>query len=94
MAEANEPKVIKVQRIPQKKVTPEDLIATFCYHYQQYTFKQARSLPYKRIIQMLKIANIEHAKQMIDLLQIVSAPHGKKGTVKSIFERFNAIINE
>lgn len=86
--------VISVQKIPQRESTPEDLIATFCFYYQQYTFAQARRMPYKRIMQMLTIAHKEYAQQMIDLLQIVSAPHAKQGFAKSLFEKFNAIINE
>lgn len=88
------PKVIKVQKIPRAKTPPEDLLATFCYYYQQYTFAQARKMPYKRVMHMLKVARKEQARKMINLLQIVSAPHGKKGSVKSLFDKFNAIINE
>lgn len=86
--------VIKVQKIPRKKTPAEDLIATFCYYYQQYTFAQARKMPYKRIMQMLKVARKEHARKMMDLLQIAVAPHGKKGNAKSLYDKFSAIINE
>lgn len=86
---------IKVQKIPKKRFDPEDLLALFCYHFPQYTFSQARKLPYKRIRQMLKVVKKEHARQMIDLLQVVSAPHGgKRNSAKKVFDKFNAIINE
>lgn len=88
------PNVVKIQKITQPQSTPEDIIATFCYHYQQYTFAQARKMPYKRIKQMLEVAKKEHARKMIDLLQIAIAPHGKKGNAKSLFDKFSAIINE
>lgn len=85
---------IRVQKIPRPKTEPEDLLATFCLYFPQYTFAQARKMPYNRIRQMLKVANKDYARRMIDLLQIVSAPHAKKGFAKSLFEKFNAIINE
>lgn len=85
--------VIKVQKIPQKKIPPSDVIAKFCYHYQQYTFAQARKLPYNRIQQMLKVATQEQAKIMITLVEVVSAPHAKDGG-RSLRENLNAIINE
>lgn len=88
------PNVVNVQKIPQQQATPEDIIATFCYYYQQYTFAQARRVSYKRITQMLNIAKKEHARKMLDLLQIAVAPHGKKGNAKSLFDKFSAIINE
>lgn len=87
--------VIKVQKIPQRKIPPEELLATFCLTYTQYTFFQARRMPYKRIMQMLKVAKREHARKMRDLLEITVAPHTKKGsTAKSLFEKYSAIINE
>lgn len=86
--------VIKAQKIPRKTENPEDLIALFCFYFPQYTFKKAREVPYKRIRQMLRVVRREEARKNAELLQIVSAPHGKKGSVKSLLERYNAIINE
>ena len=86
--------VIKVQKLPRKKTSPEDLLATFCYYFPAYTFDRARKMPYKRIVQMLKTARREEARKNIDLLQIVSSPHGKRGSVKSLYDKFNAIIKE
>lgn len=43
---------------------------------------------------MLKVAQKEHARKMLDMLQIICAPHGKKGTVANVFKRFNDIINQ
>lgn len=84
---------VKAQKIPQKKISPEQIIALFCYHYQQYTFKQARNLPYKRVVMMLKVAEKEHAKRMFELTRIVAAPHTKKGSgVKSVLSYYESII--
>lgn len=85
---------VKVQKIPKKKNNPLDLVATFCYHFPQYTFAQARKMPYIRIRHMLKIANKEHAKRMIDLLSVATASHGKQKDIKLLLDKFNEIINE
>lgn len=85
--------VIKVQKIPQKKTDPLDLIAQFCYHFPQYTFNQARKLPFVRIKHMLRMANVEQAKYLLLMVRVVSAPHSKDGG-KSIIQDLNAIINE
>lgn len=84
---------IKVQQLPKKKLKWQDLVAQFCYRYQQYTFAQARRLPYKRLRQMLKVAEQEEAKKMRTLVQVVSAPHTKDGG-KSLIENLNDIIEE
>lgn len=86
--------VVRAQKIPQKESDPADLIALFCFHYQQYTFAEARKLPYTRIRHMLNIAKKEYARKMRDLTVIVSAPHSKGNQVKVLLDRFNAIINE
>lgn len=85
---------IKVQKIPKPKQEPEDLLALFCLHFPQYTFSAARKMPYKRIQQMLRVANKDYARRMIDLLQIVASPHAKSGFAKSLFQKFNDIISE
>lgn len=86
--------IVKVQKIPRKKGQPLDLVAVFCYHFPQYKFAEARKLPYARIKHMLKIANKEHAKKMMDLLAVSMAPHGKKNSYKLLIDKFNAIIDE
>lgn len=86
--------VIKVQKIPRRKEEPEDILALFCFYFPQYTFNQARKLPYKRIRQMLKVVRREEARKHIELVKIVAAPHGKKGTAESLLKSYNDIINE
>lgn len=86
---------IKAKKIPRKTLLPEDLLAKFCYHFPQYKFHEARKLPYKRIIQMLKIAQKEHAIKMLDLVQIVAAPHTNKGKgVSSLISAFQQILKD
>lgn len=88
-------KILRVKRIPKKEAPTEDIISLFCYYYQQYKYHEARRLPFKRLIQMLKVARKEYAKQMFDLTQITSAPHTKKGQgVKKLQDYFKKIIEE
>lgn len=74
-------KIIKVKKAPQKtpQFNSEEIIATFCYHFPQYTYKEAEKMPFSRISKMLKVVRKERSKLMLDLLQVVSAPHTKDG---------------
>ena len=86
---------IKIQKIPKKKISVDDTLATFCYKFPQYTFSQAERLPYKRVIQMLKTSRKLDAQRMIELVNIAAAPHTKKGQgVKNIIEYYKGVINE
>ncbi len=85
----------KAQKIPRKEEKLEDLLASFCYHFPQYTYSQAKKMPYLRVMKMLRIAKKEHTKKMMDILNIMSAVHaGKKGAVKDLGSKFSDIINE
>lgn len=89
------PNVIKVQKIPKKTLKADELVAIFCYYFPAYTFQKARLLPYKYLKLMLKMAHKEHARKMLELVQIVAAPHTKRGKmIKSLTDKYNAIINE
>lgn len=87
--------LIQTQKIPKKEVSVDDTLATFCYKFPQYTFSQAERLPYKRVLQMLKIARKLESQRMIELVNISAAPHTKKGQgVKNVIEYYKGIINE
>lgn len=87
--------VIKVQKVPGKKkrvgFESEDLIARFCYYYPQYTFSQAKKLPFKRINQMLHVVRQEYGKKMFDLLLISTAPHSKRSSVNNMLKYFKEL---
>lgn len=88
---------VKAQKVPKKsyKVSPEDIVARFCYHYPQYTFSEAKKIPYVRIAQMMRIADTEHARRMIDLVHVVSSPHTKNGKgVGEVIKYFQDIIDQ
>jgi len=87
--------IIKIQKIASdiKEPATEDVLASFCFHFQQYTFGTARTLPYKRILQMLKVARQEQAKEWYNLARAMAAPHSKDGKAyTSLLEEFKAII--
>jgi len=87
--------IIKAQKVPKKIISVDETLATFCYKFPQYTFFQAERLPFKRIIQMLTVAKKLEAQKMIELVDIVTAPHTKKGHgVKSVIEYYKRILNE
>jgi len=81
--------IIKAQKIPGKSVSPEDILATFCYLFPAYTYAEARRLPERRVSLMLRAARREQARQYMELTQIAAAPQSEKGkSVKALIERY------
>jgi hypothetical protein len=87
--------VIKVQKIPKKDdVSFEELLMTFCYKYPQYKYNEAKNMPYKRVLGMLKVAEKQDAIMMYTLTRAIVAPHTKKGVgVKSLTDDLRKVIN-
>lgn len=85
--------IFKASKIPKKNIDAEETLAIFCYHFPQYTFQEARKLPFMRVRKMLDAARKEQAKSMIDFLRVVAAPHSKNGA-KSVLSYFQKIIEE
>lgn len=71
--------VIKVQKVPRKEIDWDDILASFCYYFQQYKFHEAKKMPLKRIIQMLRVARREESKYFLQMTKIAASPHTKKG---------------
>lgn len=87
--------IIKVQKVPKKIDSAENIIARFCCYFPQYKFHEARKLPFIRIKMMIKIWEKEYARRMIDLVEIVSAPYTKKGSgVRKVIDKYKKIIEE
>ena len=85
--------IIKAQKTTvETKEAGEDVLARFCYLYPSYTFLEARKLPYKRVLKMLKVARKEQAYEWYNLLRIAIAPHSKKGAVSSLIKEYKQII--
>ena len=70
---------IEVKKRPQKALSVEDILARFCFYFPQYTFQEARKIPYHRVIQMLKVVDRELSMKYLMLTRISAAPHTKKG---------------
>lgn len=87
---------VTAQKVPKKQSSQSDLLdglALFCYKFPQYTFAEARKMPYKRILHMLKVAKKEDARTMLELVRIVAAPHSKKGKmVQEMIQYYKGII--
>lgn len=84
---------ISVQKVPKKHITAEKILFQFCYNFPQYTYEDARKLPYNRVIRMLKVAEQEKAKLLYNLTRAIAAPHGAKGSVKKLLDHFKSIID-
>lgn len=83
--------VFKAQKIPKKEIKVDDILGRFCFYYQQYTYSQARKLPYKRIIQLLRVVEREHAKKMIDITRAIASPHGtNKNAANDLLKEFKS----
>jgi len=83
--------VIKAQQIPKRTESAEDTLARFCFYFQQYTYSEARQLPFTRVYKMLKMATRERARKMHELTQIASAPHIDNG--KGVQKMLNYFYN-
>lgn len=92
-------RVVKVQQIPQSEKNDsfdaETILATFCYYYPQYTFKQAKKLPYKRVKLMLDIALRQRNIFLMNLTRIVAAPHTKDmELVNTLLREFTELLDD
>lgn len=96
MGEQSQPKVIKVQKVHPESEDNDyrELLATLCYYYPQYTYAQARKLPFHRVQHLVKVANKIEATKLYNLTQIAAAPHSDKGkAVKQLLKNFEEIMN-
>lgn len=84
--------IIKTKQAPNdtqvKEVSADDLLATFCYYFPQYTFAQARKMPYIRIKQMLLVVRREQAKTMYDMVNVVRSANATKKGYEQMLQYF------
>lgn len=84
--------VIKNLKDPnEKKDSYEDILARFCYHFPQYTYKVAEEMPAARVIKMLAAVKRENALLMLSLLEVVTASRSKKG-IADVEAKYSKII--
>lgn len=85
---------IKVKKVPERAPpTSQEILATFCFYYQQYTYEQAKQLPYRRISSFLKIARKQQAQKMLDLTRVIAGASSSKG-LENVLSYFNGILEE
>lgn len=86
---------IKVQKVPKKVESEEDILSRFCCYFPAYKFQEARRLPFRRVLMMMKMYKKHHAEKMLDLLEIAVAPHTKNGSgVRSAAKKFKDMMND
>lgn len=87
------PRIQVAKTSSTKKNDIRELYATVCYHYG-YKLKYVSELPARDVKLLLKVARKIQAERMLELTQIVAAPHTEKGkAVKSLTEHFKGVIN-
>jgi hypothetical protein len=87
-------KAKKIPKKPQRFSTADRVLGRLCVYYPQYTFNQAKRMPYKRVLMLLEIAKQVEAERFEVLLGIVVAPHTKKGEgVKKMAKYLEGIVN-
>lgn len=89
--------IVKAQKVRQdpKPETVEDLLARFCYRFPQYKYHEAKKMPFVRVLQMLKVAEKERARDLHAQTIIAAAPHTPKmKAVKSLLSKYEEIINK
>lgn len=85
--------VFKAAKIPRKETKPEDTLSAFCYYFPQYTYAEARKLPFKQIKFMLKAVRKEQARNMLDFLRVFSGSQSKHGA-SNVLSYFKKILEE
>jgi len=70
---------IEVAKVPAREISARSILAKLCYFYPQYTLAQAKRLPYKDVMLLIKTAQREKAAEYYNLTQIAAAPQTDKG---------------
>lgn len=93
-------RVIRVQKPskPTQNIDFEEVLTRFCIHFPQYTFSQARKVPFARIKKMLIVAEKQYYLRMIDQVEIAMSSLSQKGSQKpfgdSLIEKYKKILRE
>lgn len=79
----------------EKQISKRETWARVCYLYPQYTLAEASKLPVRDLRLLLKIAEMIEAERNYELVQIVAAPHTKKGKgVKDLTDHFRKLMKK
>lgn len=83
---------ITVQKVERSKSSKRELYARVCFYYPQYTLTDVQQMPNRDVSLLLRVANQIEATKMLNLTQIASAPHTKKGAgVKKLINHYKKI---
>lgn len=89
-------KVATPKRIPGKRrggISSEEIAELICYYFPSYKYHEARKLPQRRAVRMLKTARRESARILIDIAQIIYSQSGKNSTRKKIINNLEQRAN-
>ena len=88
---------VRVQKVPTQtsRFSKREIYALLCYHYPQYTLREAANLPYRDVKLLIQTAEKKEAVRMYNLTQIAAAPHTKKGEgVKKLIKHFKNMAGD
>ena len=88
---------VRVQSVPTQAVSlnKREMYATLCYHFPQYTLKEASELPFRDVQLLIKTAKRIEGAKLYHLTQIAAAPHTKKMvSVKKLSEYFKKMAGK
>lgn len=86
---------ISVAKVETKQSSKREIYAQVCYHYPQYKLQDVANLPQRDVALLLQVANKVEGLRMLNLTQIVAAPHSKNGSaVKKLTEHFKRITKD
>lgn len=63
----------------ERSLTPFETLVELCQRYPAYTLKEARKIPHKHVLKMIKLSRQKENSHYLMQLRIVTAPHTKEG---------------
>lgn len=96
MAVKEKPVHVRAKSLPKPPVKDgiADACLRLCYHYPQYTLKEALELPFDHVLMLLERADKEMAAHYLNMLNVSAAPHTKKMQgVKRMSSEYKRIID-
>ena len=77
------------------KQIADDMAARVAYFYPSYTLSEARRLPARDLMLLIKIARQEYAKNYHELTNIMAAPHSKNGSaVNKLINHYREVAKQ
>lgn len=97
MADAPKGRVVKAKPITDPAKRKDEITEAYfvlCYYYPQYTLKDAAKMRFDHVLRHIDTARKEKAAEYLELLNISTAPHTKKGSgVKKLQSHYQRVLN-